>query len=239
MQNSLVIIDGKKVVTDSLTVADKFEKQHKDVIKKIENVIKNDAEDRLTFAPISYQDSYGRDQKKYLMDRKSFSILCMSISGKKALDWKIKFFDAFEKMESALHQILSQKKESNWIAQRQSGKLIHHEKTDTIKDFVEYAKAQGSINAETYYMSVARMENQALFILEQKFKNLRDILDLNQLATVSSADAIASRAIDEGMKTGLHYKEIYKLAKKRVETFAELRGRSFIPVTQTLRLAQA
>jgi len=239
MESSLVIIDGKKVVTDSLTVADKFEKQHKDVLKKIKNIIRDDEKGRLNFAPSSYVNSQNKDQRKYLMDRKSFSILCMSFTGEKALDWKIKFFDAFERMESALLQILSQNKHQTWIAQRQAGKLIHHEKTDTIKEFVEYAKAQGSGNAEMYYQNIAKMENQALFILEQKFKSLRNILDLNQLATVSSADAIAARAIEEGMKANLHYKEIYQLAKKRVETFAELRGKTFIPVTQTLRLVQA
>jgi len=126
MQNSLVIIDGKKVVTDSLTVADKFEKQHKDVIKKIENVIKNDEEDRLIFAPIFYQDSYGRDQKKYLMDRKSFSILCMSISGKKSLEWKHRFFDAFEALEKALLQKHIQEKDAVWIAQRHTYTKIRH-----------------------------------------------------------------------------------------------------------------
>jgi len=63
MQNSVVITDGKKVVTDSLTVADKFEKQHKDVIKKIENVIKNDEEDRLIFAPSSCINLQNKDQR--------------------------------------------------------------------------------------------------------------------------------------------------------------------------------
>ena len=232
MQNSLVIIDDKKVVTDSLTVADKFEKLHKDVIKKIENIIKNDEGGRLIFAPSSYTNSQNKEQKKYLMDRKSFSILCMSITGKKSLEWKIKFFDAFEKMESALHQILSQKKSSDWISQRQSGKLIHHEKTDVIKKFIEYARSQGSSHAEMYYQNLAKMENQSMFILEQKFKNLRDILSINQLSTVSTADAIAARAIEEGMEKGLHYKEIYQLAKKRVEIFSEIRGKTFIPVFQ-------
>ena len=133
-------------------------------------------------------------------------------------------------MESAL----SQKTNSTWIAQRRAGKMIHHEKTNTIKDFVAYAKEQGSHNAEMYYQNIAKLENKALFILDQKFKNLRDLLDLNQLSTISSADAIAARAIDEGMRTGLHYKDIYQLAKKRVELFADLRGKTFIPTTSLI-----
>ena len=114
MQNSLVIIDGKKVVTDSLTVADKFEKQHKHILDKIKKLIREDEGGRLIFRPSSYVNLQNKDQKKYVMDRKSFSILCMSFSGKKSLDWKIKFFDAFEAMEKALIQILSQKKMQLW-----------------------------------------------------------------------------------------------------------------------------
>jgi Rha family phage regulatory protein len=65
----LVTTKKQTVLTDSLTVADKFGKQHKNVIQKIENLIKDDEKDRLNFRPIFYQDSYGRDQKKYDMDR--------------------------------------------------------------------------------------------------------------------------------------------------------------------------
>jgi len=239
MENSLVIIKGQNVMTDSLTVAEHFKKQHKHVMEKIESILRDDEKDRSNFRPISYQDSYDREQKKYLMDRRSFSILCMSFTGKKALEWKHRFFDAFEAMEKALLQKHIQQKDAVWLAQRTAGKITLLEKTDTIKEFVDYAISQGSSNASRYYANIAKMQNQALFLLEQKFKNLRDILDLNQLATVNSADAIVKRAITEGMTKGLHYKEIYQLAKSRIETFADLRGKTFIPVTQTLRLAQA
>ncbi len=103
----------------------------------------------------------------------------MSFSGKKALAWKIRFYDAFEAMEKVLLQQATQKQSAEWIAQRAAGKITRLEETDTIQQFVEYATAQGSTSANRYYCNISKMQNKALFILEQKFPNLREILDLN------------------------------------------------------------
>jgi Rha family phage regulatory protein len=188
MKKDLVEIKGKIVVTDSLTVAESFEKQHKNVVQKIESIIKDDEEDRLTFKPIFYHDSYGREQQKYIMDRRSFSILCMSFTGKKALKWKNRFYDAFEAMEKALLQQMAQNNDADWIAHRKHSKTIRRDTTDTIQKFIEYAIRQGSTNADNYYMSITRMENSAMFLLERKFKNLRDILNIGQLSLLSTAE---------------------------------------------------
>lgn len=47
-------------------------------------------------------DSYGRDQKVYLMTRDGFSLLVMGFTGKSALEWKLKYIDAFNKMEEQI-----------------------------------------------------------------------------------------------------------------------------------------
>jgi Rha family phage regulatory protein len=233
---NLVHIKRKRVVTDSLTVAEKFEKKHDNVLRKIGNILRDDEEHLLNFAEMSYQDSYGRNQKKYLMDRRSFSILCMSFTGKKALKWKNRFYDAFESMEQALLQKSFQGRDAAWVAQRQAGKLTRKEETDIIQRFVEYATAQGSRNAEKYFCNLSKMENRSLFILEHQFDNLREILDLNQLAIVSVADGVVARALADGMRANLHYKDIYRLARKRVETLADIRGRTVIPASQAAKM---
>jgi Rha family phage regulatory protein len=237
--NELVIIQKQNVVTDSLTVADKFGKRHDDVLKKIVNIIRDDEKGLLNFAESSYINSQNKEQKKYIMDRKSFSVLCMSFTGKKALSWKIRFYDAFEAMEKALLQQVTQKNSVAWLAQRAAGKITRREETDTIKQFVDYATEQGSKSANRYYCNITKMQNKALFILEQKFPNLRTLLDLNQLATINVADSIVSKALAEGMTSNLNYKDIYKLAKKRVEVFAGLRGQTLIPATHAAKRLEA
>jgi Rha family phage regulatory protein len=233
---NLVHIKRKRVVTDSLTVAEKFEKRHDRVLRKIENTIKEDEDNRLIFGAVEYKDKKGEMRKKYLMDRRSFSILCMSFTGKKALKWKNRFYDAFESMEQALLQKSVQGRDAAWVAQRQAGKLTRKEETDTIQAFVEYAMAQGSCNAEKYFCNLSKMKNRALFILEHQFDNLREILDLNQLAIVSVADGVVARALADGMRANLHYKDIYRLARKRVETLADIRGRTAIPASRAAKM---
>ena len=78
------------------------------------------------------------------------------------------------------------------------------------------------------------MENKALFIITEKFPNLRNILNGMQLSIVASADIAVAKALKEGMEQELYYKEIYKLAKSRLEKFAEIVGKTLVPVQMEL-----
>ncbi len=49
-----------------------------------------------------YTNSRGRKYNEYLMNRDGFSLLCMGFTGKEALEWKLKYIDAFNKMEEKL-----------------------------------------------------------------------------------------------------------------------------------------
>ena len=70
------------------------------------------------------------------------------------------------------------------------------------------------------------MLNGLLFIVDGKFKNLREMMTPTQLMIVSGGDLVIRKALVDGMKKQIHYKEIYRLAKERVELFAELHGQS-------------
>lgn len=48
------------------------------------------------------QDSYGREQRAYLMNRDGFTLLAMGFTGKAALEWKLKYIAAFNEMEKKL-----------------------------------------------------------------------------------------------------------------------------------------
>lgn len=66
------------------------------------------------------------------------------------------------------------------------------------------------------------------------------MLDRMQLVHLTVADNLVSKALEEGMEQGMFYKDIYKLAKERVETFAGFIGRtSVIEVKEsTMALAE-
>jgi hypothetical protein len=109
---------------------------------------------------------------------------------------------------------------------RDTGKILRLESTNFMKEFVEYARGQGSSSPENYYMLYTKMVNGLLFIVEGKFKNLRSVMSTPQLMTTGAADQVVSKGISDGMKNKVFYKDIYKDVKKRVMAFADLTGQS-------------
>lgn len=97
------LTEKQQIVVESRQVAEDFEKKHKHVIEAIESYQKDVPNFRLMFEQTTYLDSYGRKQKQYLMNRDGFSLLAMGFTGKKALEWKLKYIDAFNRMESELN----------------------------------------------------------------------------------------------------------------------------------------
>lgn len=231
MTNKLAIIERHgHVWTTSLDIAAKFHKKHKNVLQAIENLECSEQFTRLNFQPSEYKDSTGRNLKMYLMTRSGFSILAMGFTGKEAIQWKEKYIHAFDAMEQAVLR----RGNEQWQLERKNGIAIRHEQTDIIKRFVDYAISQGSKSADKYYITITKMENKALFILQEglgKPKNLRDMLSSFQISQLIIADRIVAKALNEGMENDMHYKDIYQLARGRIEEFADLVGET--PVVDT------
>ena len=94
-------IDGELVVT-SRKVAVDCDKRHSDVIEKIEELIKTENSVMTMFIESSYKAGTGKSYKEYLITRDGFSLLVMGFTGSRALQWKLKYIEAFNKMEQAL-----------------------------------------------------------------------------------------------------------------------------------------
>lgn len=100
--NELVQVQNKQVVTTSQKVAEVFGKQHKHVIEAIENIKAEKSALTNFFYEGTYKAGTGKSYKMYYMNRDGLSLLVMGFTGKKALDWKIKFIEAFNAMEEKL-----------------------------------------------------------------------------------------------------------------------------------------
>lgn len=94
------IIDDKSMV-DSREVANNFDKRHDNVLRDIENIKKDVLNFEEMFLETKLPDSYGRSQRAYYMNRDGFSLLAMGFTGKAALEWKVKYINAFNAMEQA------------------------------------------------------------------------------------------------------------------------------------------
>ena len=207
--NELVYLKNEQALTDSLTVAEMFEKQHKHVLEKIEKILNDSAENSAQcFHKTRYKDASGKWNTKYLMNRDGFTFLVMGFTGKKANEWKWKYIDAFNKME----KVVMERQTTVWLKTRQQGKLIRKGETDVIQKLVEYAREQGSGHADMLYMTYTKLANKMAGI------TTRDSATNSQLNELSTMERIIAKVVLEEMAEGIHYKQIYKDCKKRMET---------------------
>lgn len=110
MNNLVASIDVKEYegqpVVSSREVANNFEKQHKHVLECIENLKEGVAEKSADlFIESKYQHPQNKQwYKEYLLTRDGFSLLVMGFTGAKALEWKLKYIEAFNKMEQYIKE---------------------------------------------------------------------------------------------------------------------------------------
>ena len=92
-----------QVITTSLLVAETFEKEHRNVLKSIRKLMSatNVAVAQM-FDETTYVNEQGKEQPMFVMNRDGFTLLAMGFSGEKALEFKVKYINAFNKMESEL-----------------------------------------------------------------------------------------------------------------------------------------
>jgi anti-repressor protein len=93
-------------ITTSLLVAQKFEKEHKHIMRDIKEIMsKRSAQNWAHFyQSTTYVDSMNRIQEMFLMNRDGFSLLVMGFTGEKALDFKIEYIEAFNKIEEPVKE---------------------------------------------------------------------------------------------------------------------------------------
>lgn len=100
----LVIMKDGRAVTSSLEAAKIFDKRHDHVMRDINNLKKDVPNFGEMFFEAETTDSYGRKQKINYMNRDGFSLLVMGYTGKKAMEFKLKYIEAFNKMEAYIRE---------------------------------------------------------------------------------------------------------------------------------------
>jgi len=104
--NELINIEKKDgvLLVSSREVAERFGKEHKHVLESITNIGQqmSTAEFSALFKNSTYKASNGKTNPEYLLTRDGFSLLAMGFTGAKALEWKLKYLEAFNKMEEVI-----------------------------------------------------------------------------------------------------------------------------------------
>lgn len=107
MEN-LVVYEGGKALTTSRKVAEKFGKRHADLLRAIQEMELPDNYLERNFALVEYFDLKGEKRPEYIISRDGFTLLAMGFTGKKAMQFKIDYLEAFNRMEQEL-------KSDNWM----------------------------------------------------------------------------------------------------------------------------
>lgn len=103
MSKNLITLDNSgQPVASSRDIAEHFGKEHKNVLQSIENLTAENSALTQMFFKTSYTSGTGKAYPMYLMNRDGFTLLAMGFTGKAALEWKLKYIEAFNAMESEL-----------------------------------------------------------------------------------------------------------------------------------------
>lgn len=117
--------ENNSIYTTSLDVAEKFGKDHKNVLRDIGTLLSQNPGTITMFCETTYKNSRNREYPMYKMNRDGFSLLVMGFTGKDATDWKVKYINAFNRMEQIIRNELNNlQKQMNQMPQRGSKEFL-------------------------------------------------------------------------------------------------------------------
>lgn len=212
--NELVIMKNNEVFTDSLVIANNTNYEHHSITRKIRDY-KKDFEE---LGKVGYHNQAlesGQKQKIYLLNEMQATLLITYLENNEIVrKFKLELVRQFYMMR----KILLEKQTALWQDTRLISKTNRLKETDCIKLLVEYAKSNGSKNADKYYMNFSKLANKAVGLDSSQ----RDMATTTQLNNLILIENIINNVIKEGIKIHLYYKDIYKACKDRIETFKEV-----------------
>lgn len=189
-------------------------KNIRDAVRKIEE------EDKMKFNNSNVEETYIRNFESKLPNRGTtflteqgvYQIAFRSnkIEAQQFTKWVSK---VVKEIRRNGYYILEEQEKQRWFATRKETKEVRKQETDMIKTLVEYAREQGSEHPEKYYISYTNLANKTLGIKA----NERDKLNQSDLLKLKSFETLITIKIEQGIKEGLHYKEIYKKVKNFME----------------------
>lgn len=222
--------ENGQAITSSLLVAQKFEKRHDHVIASIRELLSTTENSGLLsmFMESSYIAQNGKENPMFIMNRDGFNLLTMGFTGTKALNYKLEFIEAFNKMEAMLtsdeyilmrsRQILEQKvsmleartEAQTKIIQEQAPKAEYYDNTLMSKDAMTTTQ-------------IAKELGMSAITLNKRLK------DLGVQYKVNDQWVLYAKYQDKGYtKTSTYTEIINGESKTYVSTVWTQKGREFI-----------
>lgn len=161
-RQSLFLSTNGQPYTTSRAVAERFGKQHKDVLKAIKNLLVDLPDPEFAernFAPSIYQVRGGkntvREELEYRLTHDGFAFLTMRFTGRDAMAWQIAFIQAFNALEAELHRLHTAKAHALDVLRPNLQAVIDGERVGANRALL--ARYMGkTVGAVTYHRCVAR-----------------------------------------------------------------------------------
>lgn len=129
-ENDLVVLrDDNTPVTTSLMVAKTFEKEHRNVLKDIENLQCPNEFRELNFQLSSYISKQNKELPMYVLTKDGFTFLAMGYTGEKAAKFKVTYINAFNVLGQLIQSDDFIIKRYNEVMQRRLEEAVKQIKT--------------------------------------------------------------------------------------------------------------
>lgn len=216
--NELVKIKNNQVVVSSRQVAEKFGKEHRNVLANIKEIISAENSALTFYQENTYKAGTGKSYPEYLMNRDGFSLLVMGFTGKDALHWKMKYIAAFNEMEAKLNgkpiSLLKEKEIEARLNNSRARIASEFRKIAEKTDIMEYKHICQQKAAEV-------LSGVPLLPMEEAKEITYSATDIGKMLGVS-ANKIGTIANKYNLKTPQYGKYFYSKSEyscKEVETF--------------------
>ena len=235
--NNIKNIKKAKIITTSVKIAEYFNRRHDNILRAIEKLDCSESFKLLNYEVTYFNDKSNRMTKLYNITKDGFLFLVMGFRGEKAAEIKEAFINEFNEKSKFIENMIINYNSEEWKQTRNENKKIRLKETDEIKKMIEYARENGSENADNYYTHFSNLIWKKLFTIEPGYENIdRNFLTTEQLIIVSNAENIIRKSIKKGLDNKSEYHDIYKNTKKDIEIFASLIDITKIPYYTQLSL---
>lgn len=150
--------------------------------------------------------------KVFMYSERGIYEVCRWSNQKVADDFHDWVYETIHSIRKNGYYIASEKDEK-WLGIRQETKAVRNQETDKIKEFIEYAKEQGSTHANRYYQNFTKLVNKRCGIKSGE----RDSADQKTLLRMRSLETLIEMKLETLMANNVPYKEAYLDVKNIIE----------------------
>lgn len=208
----LVELKGNDVFTNSKVIADGTNNQHESVVA----IIRKYEKDILDFGNIDFSDlksgKRGQPERVYYLNEEQATFVITLLRNSKIV---VKFKKELVRQFYAMRRFILEKQSKLWGETRNANKENRLKETDVIKLLVDYAKEQGSTHSDKLYVTYTKLAKSVI-------GGNRDNITVSDLNNLTLVESIILQTIRIDMSMGMHYKDIYRDCKNRIEQFADI-----------------